>query len=83
MRRALLYPPMYWCPIFNFETYPLLRTVNVYLPQNFKPANRPPMWINLHGVFWKSMGNIDKQVRRERERVKEGERGGGRKVAAD
>ncbi|GBF93297.1 hypothetical protein Rsub_06029 [Raphidocelis subcapitata] len=38
------------------------RTANVYLPAGFDPWKSHPMWIHLHGVFWRAQGGIDKQV---------------------
>ncbi|KAI8475593.1 MAG: hypothetical protein J3K34DRAFT_40086 [Monoraphidium minutum] len=54
-------PLMQTCKM-KFQHQGMQRTANVYLPPGFKPSNRPPMWIHLHGVFWRAMGDIGKQV---------------------
>lgn len=38
------------------------RKVNVYLPNNYNPSRAYPMWVQLHGNFWATMGGINTQV---------------------
>lgn len=39
------------------------RYVHIYLPAGYDGVTPFPLWVELHGVFWATMGGVIKQVR--------------------
>lgn len=38
------------------------RTFNVFLPDNYRPARKLPVWMHIHGVYWGSMDGISSRM---------------------